>query len=161
MPIKKSEQSARDFVDGVHQNVTPKSTVDKRTIRAQAITEFTRYLDGKLANLQEGETLLFTYRIDIRSEDGTIRGGSGSERNMPEYITWRKAVFERDSYTCQECGAKGDIQAHHIKHWSQHPSERFNIDNGITLCAECHKKKHPHLRFTGHHGNTRQKKQNP
>jgi len=33
-----------------------------------------------------------------------------------EYIDWRKSVFERDDYTCCECGKQGGtLNAHHIK----------------------------------------------
>ena len=54
---------------------------------------------------------------------------------------WRVAVFERDDYTCQECGERGGrLQAHHIKSYYEHPESRFGVDNGQTLCADCHKK---------------------
>jgi len=54
---------------------------------------------------------------------------------------WRIKVFERDSYTCQKCGKKGGrLQAHHIKPYKKHPKLRWDINNGETLCLECHKK---------------------
>ena len=55
---------------------------------------------------------------------------------------WRKEVFMRDNYTCQECGVKGFIHAHHIKEWALYEDKRFDIDNGITLCVNCHSKIH-------------------
>jgi hypothetical protein len=62
-------------------------------------------------------------------------------RHTPEYILWRKSVFERDNFTCQLCGKKGQIiHADHIKSFSNYPELRLNIDNGRTLCVECHKK---------------------
>jgi hypothetical protein len=63
----------------------------------------------------------------------------------PECKLWRKSVFERDNYTCQECGARNGngktivLQAHHIKSWSEFPLLRLIKENGITLCKECHK----------------------
>ena len=55
---------------------------------------------------------------------------------------WRKAVFKRDNYTCQECGVRGGIELNpdHIKPFAYFPELRFNINNGRTLCRECHQK---------------------
>jgi hypothetical protein len=64
-------------------------------------------------------------------------------RNSVEYKQWRNAVFERDNYTCQHCGQKGGkLNAHHIKPFSDYPHLRLEVNNGITLCTECHKKAH-------------------
>lgn len=61
-------------------------------------------------------------------------------RHTKEYILWRTAVFMRDDYTCQGCGERGGrLEADHIKPFSLYPELRFAIDNGRTLCHECHK----------------------
>lgn len=61
-------------------------------------------------------------------------------RKSLEYKLWRKAVFERDKYTCIWCGKKDEtIQADHIKPFCNYPELRFAIDNGRTLCLNCHK----------------------
>jgi 5-methylcytosine-specific restriction endonuclease McrA len=68
---------------------------------------------------------------------------NSNRRNYPEYQNWRTAVFERDGYTCQKCGKHGgELNAHHIKRYSDHPELRLDIDNGITLCKECHEAEH-------------------
>ena len=57
------------------------------------------------------------------------------------YLHWRKGVFHRDDYTCQECGKRGVyLEAHHIKPWSEYPELRYVENNGITYCKECHGK---------------------
>ena len=62
-------------------------------------------------------------------------------RNCLEYRNWRKAVFERDSYTCQECGqVGGKLNADHIKRFAHYPELRFEVSNGRTLCENCHRK---------------------
>lgn len=61
----------------------------------------------------------------------------------PEIKKWRMDVFERDEFTCKCCDTKGALlNAHHLNgyHWCK--EERFEINNGITLCVECHKKFH-------------------
>ncbi len=70
-------------------------------------------------------------------------------RKSIDYKIWRKAVFERDNYTCQCCGEKekvsGKLEADHIKPLAYFPELRFAIDNGRTLCRECHKKTDTYL----------------
>jgi hypothetical protein len=61
-------------------------------------------------------------------------------RESREMKLWKLEVFERDRYTCQECGDKsgGNLQANHIKRFATHPELRFELTNGITLCKKCH-----------------------
>ena len=62
-------------------------------------------------------------------------------RNSPEIKDWRRKVFKRDNYTCQECGLRGGkLEAHHIKSFAKFADLRFDINNGTTLCVECHMK---------------------
>ena len=62
-------------------------------------------------------------------------------RSSREYKLWRKAVFERDNYTCRFCGGVGvKLNADHIKPFALFPELRFAIDNGRTLCEDCHRK---------------------
>lgn len=63
-------------------------------------------------------------------------------RTSLEYKLWRKTIFERDNYQCIWGGKVhgNNLNADHIKPFSLYPELRFSIDNGRTLCAECHKK---------------------
>lgn len=57
-----------------------------------------------------------------------------------ELKKWRKKVFLRDNYTCNICkDVGGRLNAHHLYSWDVHKKERFDVDNGVTLCADCHK----------------------
>lgn len=78
------------------------------------------------------------------------QGGKTQEakliRTSWEYRFWRTAVFKRDNYTCQNCGARNGnghtvyLEADHIKSFADFPELRFDIANGRTLCRDCHQK---------------------
>jgi hypothetical protein len=86
-------------------------------------------------------------------------------RDLAEAVEWRKKVFERDDYTCQNCGIRGSyLEAHHLKTFesiyreflqafrclspvhdkyrlvelSRGYQEFWDVSNGQTLCSECH-----------------------
>lgn len=63
-------------------------------------------------------------------------------RESDEYNAWRRSVYERDAFTCKDCGSNNDIVAHHLKPFRDYPGLRFDADNGITLCRPYHKKRH-------------------
>jgi hypothetical protein len=57
---------------------------------------------------------------------------------------FRNDIFKRDNYTCKFCGRcrkAGDrviLNVHHIKSFAVHKELRFDKNNAITLCRECH-----------------------
>jgi len=68
---------------------------------------------------------------------------TSARRNDKRNIAWRKAIFDRDDYTCQDCGATDKmLNAHHLKPAAVYPSLRHDLANGITLCYECHDRRH-------------------
>ena len=84
---------------------------------------------GKCGNLNPA----FNPNLTINDR---IRG-----RNYYSYRKWRSKVYERDNYTCQCCGdSKGhNLQAHHMNCYSDFPTQRSDVNNGVTLCIKCHK----------------------
>ena len=76
-------------------------------------------------------------------------------RTCYKYRQWRSDVFTRDSYTCQFCGIRGGVElnADHIKPLTIILKENnittiedalvceelWNINNGRTLCVQCHR----------------------
>lgn len=52
--------------------------------------------------------------------------------------TWGRKVKERDNYTCQLCGSDEDVHAHHVLSKSIYPDLALSVDNGQTLCLDCH-----------------------
>jgi len=74
-----------------------------------------------------------------------VRAGRDPWWDEPRHMQpeWRKMVLERDSYTCQKCGkTKIPLIAHHINPVKLYPLESADVDNGITLCVDCHEKAH-------------------
>lgn len=74
-------------------------------------------------------------------------------RTSVHYKIWREEIFKRDNFICQVCGIKGgNLIADHIKQFAlilfQNNikileeafacEELWNIDNGRTLCHNCH-----------------------
>lgn len=69
-------------------------------------------------------------------------------RRSIAFKAWREAVFERDGYTCQLCGAKQgtdkkiNLHPHHLQSVALHRELIFDVSNGQTLCSDCHGKIH-------------------
>ncbi|THE63992.1 HNH endonuclease [Salinadaptatus halalkaliphilus] len=66
----------------------------------------------------------------------------------------RKKIYQRDNYTCQDCGEKGgsrgdsELHAHHIVPKSKGGSHK--LKNLTTLCKDCHGKRHSWMGATTH-----------
>jgi hypothetical protein len=86
------------------------------------------------------------YSINTEFKELILGGVSSEEsrfRNSPPYNEWRKSVFIRDNFTCQHCLRRGiPVNAHHIKHFAECIELRLDINNGVTLCWNCHRYYH-------------------
>ena len=66
-------------------------------------------------------------------------------RHSKKYKIWRLAVFARDAFKCIWCKATHNLEADHIKPRSKYPELTFNLNNGRTLCRNCHSKTETYL----------------
>lgn len=65
-------------------------------------------------------------------------------RSSTHYQKWRQLVLERDCFTCVNCGfASDDLHVHHIISMSDNIDLSLDINNGVSLCYECHCNEHP------------------
>mgnify|MGYP001607786921 FL=1 len=94
----------------------------------------------------KGRPLSPEHRAKLSGENannwqGGISSKNEIERHRIEYRLWRSAVFARDNYTCVMCHVRGsgNLEADHIKPFAYYPELRLAIDNGRTLCVDCHK----------------------
>jgi 5-methylcytosine-specific restriction endonuclease McrA len=109
-------------------------------------------------------------RPTIRGENNSNWQGGVSKlqiliRKSKTYLYWRKQIFERDNYVCQNvhCAKRGGLlTAHHIVPLNM-LLEQYNIksmdeavacqglwrlENGRTLCKDCHNKLHKQDGYT-------------
>lgn len=81
------------------------------------------------------------------SHPGWVNGNykKQDERNDSAYQDWVRKCLIRDNYQCKICGEKytreHKLVVHHILPWRDYPEERYNINNGITLCQAHHPRK--------------------
>jgi len=78
---------------------------------------------------------------------GGLRSEKQKIRDSIEYTKWRRKILKKDNYTCQCCGARNGngktikLRVHHKENFASNPELRLDINNGITLCDNCHDSK--------------------
>lgn len=88
---------------------------------------------GKLVSERQRGSRSHLWRGGLVEEQMRLRGTA-------QYGEWRRAVFERDNYTCVKCLQRGGkLTADHIKPWALFPNLRFELANGRTMCWPCHR----------------------
>jgi hypothetical protein len=125
---------------------------------------------AKLSQANKGKVVSLETRLKMSAsqkgeKNRQWKGGmyriSEQVRDCFEYRQWRSDVFLRDNFTCQKClQYGGKLHAHHLKLLSkilednqvtnfeqaQNCSELWNINNGQTVCEDCHKNIHKLLK---------------
>lgn len=109
----------------------------------------------RVANFCSDKCLKTSQRISRKGKNNPHWKDGISPENVRirasiECRLWRETVFARDNWTCQGEnhppnlprrngeGKKVYLEAHHIKSFAKYPELRFAIDNGLTLCRDCH-----------------------
>uniref|UniRef100_A0A6M3JP02 Putative HNH endonuclease n=1 Tax=viral metagenome TaxID=1070528 RepID=A0A6M3JP02_9ZZZZ len=149
----------------------PHKVTDKVLIarKLQIGRKLTKLHSKNISKSLKGHKFSLETRLKIRKSIITKTGGITPLhcliRKSLEYKQWRKQVFKRDNYTCQECYKRGvKLHSHHIKSFSlvfkeflQDYSQFSPIEdietlvrlattykpfweviNGKTFCKKCH-----------------------
>jgi len=61
---------------------------------------------------------------------------------------FRETVMKRDGYKCAVCGSNDGLVAHHIIERKLFNDGGYYVNNGVTLCPECHINAEKTLDFT-------------
>ncbi len=59
-------------------------------------------------------------------------------RDRFEHNIWKDKVKNRDNNRCINCGNPDNLHAHHLQSFHAYPDKRIEVDNGVTLCDDCH-----------------------
>lgn len=72
-----------------------------------------------------------------------IKLGLESPNYKDGHTITRKQILHRDNYTCQVCGFREPeiMEVDHIKPKSKFPELKYELNNLITLCPNCHRRK--------------------
>lgn len=89
------------------------------------------------------ETRIKQSEAQLLSKNHNWKGGHSIRKNRREIGVlkqiWRDAVIGRDKSVCQICNKFCMYPiAHHIKHATEFPELMYSVDNGKTLCYDCH-----------------------
>lgn len=137
-----SEESRRKMSEG---SIKGKLGKKRKPFSGEWKRKIGLYQRGKKKSLETRRKMSMAHKKLVDEGIHHLWKGGLTSRNRlihgsVEYKIWRESVFERDNYTCQECGQRGGkLEAHHIQPFSLFPAMRFVISNGQTLCVGCHK----------------------
>ena len=135
------------FMKGKHHSIETKNKLSKIRKEKIAKGEVKPWNKGKKCPQLTRENNP-NWNPNLTDEERIIK------RKYKEYEYWRTEVFKRDNYTCQLSGqVGGKLVVHHLNGYMLSKSERLDINNGITLTEEIHKKFH---KMYGYKNNTKE-----
>lgn len=115
-------------------------TKNKKLQFYELITGYVFY--NKIPENTDKELLAMFKAIEKKLDNRNKSYWNYEARRSIEYKKWKKAVLKRDSNKCRICGQTKNLVAHHIVPFSEDTSLRYSVDNGMTLCQNCHREVH-------------------
>jgi len=87
------------------------------------------------------ETKIKQGEHQLREKNHNWKGGITNPRKNKENKRWMRLVKKRDKF-CVICGGNKNLKAHHIESFDIHLEQRYDTENGVTLCNEHHEEFH-------------------
>lgn len=72
----------------------------------------------------------------------------GRSKNYPDRlqdkqnVTWKTNQFKKFHYHCVICNSQSHLHAHHLFNYIDNIELRHDMNNGVVLCADCHRNFH-------------------
>lgn len=89
---------------------------------------------------------IMTFINNSRKEAGlplNVNISSDNKLQRSEFIPLAREIYSRDLHSCIWCSKSNcKLNAHHLETWAFSPDKRFDKDNLVTLCEDCHFKVH-------------------
>ena len=64
-------------------------------------------------------------------------------RGSGQWMRNRLVVLDRDGHRCTDCGSTHRLHVHPLREWDQNDPSTHEPDNLVTVCASCHRRRHP------------------
>lgn len=128
---KRNNTQANIINDIIHEKNQAKKDFEKETKMFKA--NLKNQYDQKLKNLKKKLREVEGHKRQLKQQLKQYK----NTKKVPKSV--RKAVYKRDNYTCQSCGAKEDITIDHIVPRSKGGSN--DVNNLQTLCESCNLRK--------------------
>lgn len=140
---KQHSVAAREKMSQLHMG----KKHSKETLEKQSLAKKGKKTGPFSEDRRRGLSLSAKKGKDSNFWKGGVTPINGLIRVSMEYKLWREAVYKRDDYRCMHCGERGGkLNADHILPFAFFERLRFDINNGQTLCVDCHKKTPTYLK---------------
>jgi 5-methylcytosine-specific restriction endonuclease McrA len=105
-------------------------------------------LTGKSKQLAYKEHRIYSkygkYAQANKKNNKTFRKQHLIDENNPfnDLFYWSREVRIACDHKCVQCGKSRKLTSHHLFSKSKYPLLKYNINNGVALCYECHNELH-------------------
>jgi HNH endonuclease len=134
------------FIEKVRRNKEDKNILEVKCKKCRkwfvpTLNEITKRICSILGKRQGDSNL---YCSDECKQSCSIYHKQNYQENHPNKPVrlnnkkWSKEVLNKFNHTCEICGSKENLRAHHIQPVKTNPELEEDVNNGACLCHDCH-----------------------